>query len=149
SARAFQKSVHRAADVPLAFEAIRELGLPAAMCALGGLLALLRTASTRRIAAVFAAEIAFFTAASALVGFDAANPDSHGYLAGAMAFGAAAAVASPAAMLLALRERSPRAAAICAALVAAGCVIAQGVRGLGRFSLSDAYAADGVFFAAA
>ena len=148
SARAFQKSVHRAADVPLAFEAIRELGLPAAMCALGGLLALLRTPATRRIAAVLAAEIAFFTAASALVGFDAANPDSHGYLAGAMAFAAATAVVFPAAILLALRDRSPRAAAICAALVAAGCVLAQGLRNPGRFSLAGAYAADRVFAAA-
>jgi hypothetical protein len=144
SARAFQKSVHRAADVPLAFEAIRELGLPAMLCALGGLAALVRSAATRRLAAFLAAEVALFTAASALVGFDAANPDSHGYLSCAMAFAAVLAVAFPAAILLTLRDRAPRIATLAAGAVALACVLAQGVRGFGRYSLAGTYGADRV-----
>jgi hypothetical protein len=144
SARAFQKAVHRAADVPLAFEAMRELGIGAAVCALGGLAALLRTRATRRIAVFLLAQIVCFTAVSALAGFDAANPDSHGYLAGAMAFAAVLTVAFPAAILLTLRDRAPRVAAFAAGVVALACVLAQGVRGFGRYSLADTYGADRV-----
>jgi hypothetical protein len=144
SARAFQKSVHRAADVPLAFEAIRELGLPAMLCALGGLAALVRTPSTRRVAAFLLVEIALGTAASALVGFDAGNPDSHGYLACAMAFVAVLAVALPAASWLTLRDRWPRTAGLLAAAFAIACVLWQGLRGVSRYSLARTYAADRV-----
>jgi hypothetical protein len=142
SARAFQKSVQRAADVPLAFEAMRAIGLPAVLCAFGGLFALLRTRGTRTLAGFLVAEIGFFTAASALVGFDAANPDSHGYLCCAMAFALALAMAFPAMILLAVR--SARVGAASAAAVALACVAAQVVHGVGGFSLADAWGADRV-----
>jgi hypothetical protein len=61
-----------------------------------------------------------------------------------MAFGAVLAAAFPAAILLTLQNRSRRTAALVAAAVALACVLAQGLRGFGRYSLAGSYAADRV-----
>ncbi len=112
SARAFQKSLDAPADETLAAEAgevasaLADDATPAvAAIALVGAWLLARRRETRWVAALLGGIILCVAAGPALLGFDAQNPDAHGYLLPALASlfvlaaaGVAALAAAPAAL---------------------------------------------------
>jgi len=128
-ARAFQKTTARVAAEPLApraegvaWTAVGQLGLAGAAAGLGGLYLMLRLRGARRAGLLILGAGASSACGPLLVGFDAYNPDAHGYLLVLLAVGClgAAAFAAGAAAILRSMARRRVAAALCPALLALG-----------------------------
>jgi hypothetical protein len=143
SAQAFAgKSVARARDAAYAGAATgmaalgaRELGALAALAPIGLVLLAWRPRG-RRAAALVAGAVALGAGAAGLVGFDAQNPDIHGYL--AVPAGLAAASAAPALLLLlAAAARRGRAGRALATGASVALVAVAGVSGGAAFAAVD------------
>lgn len=108
SAQAWNKAVSRggAGDLGAVGVALTvELAAVGALLALGGAWLTLRARALRPLGLLLIAALVADAGAPALVGFDVANPDAYGYLAAAVALGAALAVVLPSAILARVRRR--------------------------------------------
>ncbi|HEY3359392.1 MAG TPA: DUF2723 domain-containing protein [Polyangia bacterium] len=120
--------------------ALEQLG-PLALLGPLGLVLLARRPGGRRLAALLAGVAAAGAVATFIVGFDAENPDIHGYLGVPLGLGAAAAAAGLGGLAGAARRRRPPARGLIAAAAAALLALPamQGARGFGVVDLRAAH----------
>jgi hypothetical protein len=128
SAQAWNKAVSRGgvgdlAEVGAALTV--ELAAIGALLAIAGAYLMLRARAQRPLGLLLITALVADAAAPALVGFDVANPDAYGYLAAAVALGAALATVFPSVAIARLRpEARRRAGPIVAGALVAGALVA-------------------------